>query len=217
MVLWFRRGNTCFGLVQGSWYTASEIVAMSQVVRGMGTSFVTFWSSIFGSWNCSKGIKVKSVCCSSGHRSFTHISIHAYDFWKVPKDWWGWGAACCWPGESTLWWEGWLFLPLPPHTHLWRGERGWGLSSATNGQAVESILPAYWSIHKNPWSMSFAEPPGWWTHGGAKRVTAWRRHTSTSLFSCILAIHIYHFTVPELYISIIKWSNSKLPEFCKLL
>lgn len=108
-------------------------------------------------------------------------------------------------------------LPLPPHTHLWRGERGWGLSSATNGQAVESILPAYWSIHKNPWSMSFAEPPGWWTHGGAKRVTAWRRHTSTSLFSCILAIHIYHFTVPELYISIIKWSNSKLPEFCKLL
>lgn len=114
MVLWFRRGNTCFGLVQGSWYTASEIVAMSQVVRGMGTSFVTFWSSIFGSWNCSKVIKVKSVCCSSGHRSFTHISIHAYDFWKVPKDWWGWGAACCWPGESTLWWEGWLFCPYPP-------------------------------------------------------------------------------------------------------
>ena len=103
MVLWFRRGNTCFGLVQGSWYTASEIVAMSQVVRGMGTSFVTFWSSIFGSWNCSKVIKVKSVCCSSGHRSFTHISIHAYDFWTVPKDWWGWGAAWREMGTGLFW------------------------------------------------------------------------------------------------------------------
>ena len=65
--------------------------------------------------------------------------------------------------------------------------------------------------------MSSAEPLGWWTHGGTKRVTAWRRHTSTSLFSCILAIHLYHFTVQQLYLSIIKWSNSKLPEFCKLV
>lgn len=122
MALWFRTGNTCFGLVQGSWYTASETVAMSQVVRGMGTSFVTFWSSIFGSWNCSKVINVKSVSVVPPNTDLSTSQFMHMTFANFQRIGGGGGRLAAGQGNQPCEEKVGSFAPTPTHPPLERGE-----------------------------------------------------------------------------------------------
>lgn len=85
------------------------------------------------------------------------------------------------PGSSISWW-------------------GWGGGCWEWKWSWWSIMPMWWSPHKNCQSSGLRELPGWWPSGGHAEWLSWREH-GNSVFSHIpysmhLDVHLYPLSYP---------------------
>ena len=92
------------------------------------------------------------------------------------------------PGEPTMGLEGWNFQSHPPD--LWGGERGWRLSSITNGQWFNQSWLCNETCIKTQ-KDGFGELLGWWTPGNDKSERMDTPHPSTCLVLGVSSIWLF--------------------------
>ena len=97
-----------------------------------------------------------------------------------------------------------LELSVPP-PDLWGGERGWRLSSVTNGQRFNQLCIC------NEASLKTQKAKVWRVSGLVNRRRFWDNGmpgegiVSLSPFSTPCPVHLFYLAVPELYPFIINW------------